>query len=187
METTSLSLLEALRQSPDTPEWGRFVRLYEPLLKHWAASQKFAPQYIDDLAQEVLIKLLKALPEYEKSPGGSFRSWLFRLTVNTGHDFRRRVATRKLPDAAGLSGAEEESPLVEMEKAEYLRELSRHGLALIRAEFSEQTMAAYTLAKIEGRAASDIAAELGISANAVYLAINRVMTRLREVLKDLID
>ena len=37
MHTTSLTLLEAVAARPDAPEWGRFVRLYRPLLEGWAA------------------------------------------------------------------------------------------------------------------------------------------------------
>lgn len=187
MDTTSLTLLEALKAGPTAPEWARFTRLYEPLLKRWAVSRGFTLTDADDLAQEVLLKLFAALPGYRKVPGGSFRSWLFRLTVNTGHDFRRRVATRPLPDPDGLSGVDALSPLTEMEEAEYLRELSRQAVELVRAEFSPQAMASFEGTKVAGRPAAEVAAELGVTPNAVYIAVNKVMTRLREVLAELMD
>ena len=101
MDSTSYTLLDSLKQGTGASGWPRFVSLYEPLLKRWAISQKFPPNDADDLIQEVLLKLFTALSEYEAG-GGSFRSWLFRLTVNSGHDFRRRVATRRLPAPDGL-------------------------------------------------------------------------------------
>ena len=187
MDTTSLTLLDSLKRGPAAPEWARFVTLYEPLLKRWALSQKFPPQDSDDLVQDVLLKLFTALPDYERAGGGSFRSWLFRLTVNAGHDFRRRVATRRLPAPDGLSGVADESPLAAMEEAEYLRELSRQALELIRPEFGEATMAAFRRTKVDGLPAAEAAFELGMTPGAVYNAVNRVMTRLREVLAGLID
>ncbi len=187
MNTTSLTLLESLKAGPTAPEWAQFVTLYEPLLKRWARSRGFAPQDADDLTQEVLLRLFTELPKYDKKPGGSFRSWLFRLTANAGHDYRRRVATRRLPEPDGLSGVGHESPLTEMDETEYLRELSRQGLELIRPEFGLQAMAAFEGTKIAGRPAAEVAAELGVTANAVYIAVNRVMTRLREVLAGLMD
>jgi RNA polymerase sigma-70 factor (ECF subfamily) len=187
MHTTSLTLLDAVKAQPDSPEWGRFVRLYRPLLEAWAARNGFQPADAADLAQDILVKLLSALPSYQRQAGGSFRSWLFRLATNAGHDHRRRVATRKLPAGEGLSGVEDESPLAEMEEVEYRRELSRRALATVRGDFSEQTMAAFTRTKVDGRPAAEVAGELGMTANAVYVAVNRVMTRLRQELDGLLD
>ena len=187
MHTTSLTLLDAVAARPDSPEWGRFVRLYRPLLEGWAARNGFQPADAADLAQDILLKLLSALPQYEPQPGRSFRSWLFRLASNAGHDRRRRAATRKLPAGEGLSGVEGDSPLAEMEEAEYRRELSRRAVEAVRGDFGEQTMAAFAGTKVDGRPAAEVAAELGLTAGAVYLAVNRVMTRLRAELDGLLD
>lgn len=187
MHTTSLTLIGKISGQPDSPEWERFVRLYRPLLEGWAARNGFQPADAADLAQDILVKLLKELPGYQPLPGRSFRSWLFRLATNAGHDHRRRVATRKLPVGDGLSGVQEDSPLAEMEEAEYRRELSRRALATVRGDFGEQTMAAFTRTKVDGRPAAEVATELGMTANAVYVAVNRVMTRLRAELDGLLD
>ncbi|MFG0317003.1 MAG: RNA polymerase sigma factor, partial [Planctomycetota bacterium JB042] len=41
-----------------------------------------------DLAQEIWIKVFRALPRYR--PGGSFRSWIFSITLNHVRDARRK-------------------------------------------------------------------------------------------------
>jgi RNA polymerase sigma-70 factor (ECF subfamily) len=82
---------------------------------------------------------------------------------------------------------EEDSAFTEMEEQEYRRELSRRAVEAVRGDFGEQTMAAFTGTKIDGRAAAEVAAELGMTANAVYVAVNRVMTRLRAELDGLLD
>ncbi len=187
MQTTSLTLLDAVKGNPHAPEWGRFTRLYLPLIERWAIRNGFQPADAADLAQDVLLKLLSALPGYRREDGRSFRSWLFRLATNAGHDFRRRVATRKLPAGDGLSGVVNAAPFAEMDEAEYLRELSRRAVEAVRGDFGEQTMAAFTGTKIDGRPAAEVAAELGITTNAVYVAVNRVMTRLRQELDGLLD
>ena len=186
-DATSLTLLEAVKAQPDSPEWGRFERLYRPLLEGWAARNGFQPADAADLAQEILLKLLSALPAYAPQPGRSFRSWLFRLATNAGHDYRGRVATRPLPAGEGLSGVGEDPALAEMEEAEYRRELTRRAVAAVRGDFGEQTMAAFTGTKIDGRPAAEVAAELGVTPNAVYVAVNRVMTRLRAELDGLLE
>ena len=61
---TSLTLLDCLCQShPPGEAWERFVRLYTPLLYEWARRQGFKDADQADLTQEVLIKLLRKLPE----------------------------------------------------------------------------------------------------------------------------
>jgi len=190
MVTTSPTLLSRLRQ-PNQPEaWGRFVELYTPLLLYWVRRQGFPDADREDLVQEVLVKLIRELPTYERGEGQSFRGWLFRVTVNQCRDFCRRKTTRPLPGANGLSGVSVHSPssqLEELDEASYRRLLVDRGLELIRADFNDTTWTAFTRLMVEGRAAADIAAELNLTVNAVYQARHRVLTRLREELGGLLE
>jgi RNA polymerase sigma-70 factor (ECF subfamily) len=58
---------------------------------------------------------------------------------------------------------------------------------VIRPDFNETTWTAFTRLMIEGHSATDVAAELGTTANAVYLARHRVLTRLRQELEGVLD
>jgi len=60
-------------------------------------------------------------------------------------------------------------------------------LKLIQEEFAPPTWKAFWAAVVERRPANAIAIELGITPNAVYLARGRVLRRLREELKGLVD
>lgn len=88
MHTTSLTLLEAMKAAPGAPAWGRFVRLYRPLLEGWALRHGFQPADAGELAQEILSTLLTALPGYERRPGHTFRGWLFGVARNAARNFR---------------------------------------------------------------------------------------------------
>jgi RNA polymerase sigma-70 factor (ECF subfamily) len=187
MLTTSLTLLARLRQ-PNQPEaWARFANLYTPLLLTWAKRQGFQEADARDLAQDVLVKLVRQLAAYQRSEGQSFRGWLFRITVNQCRDFRRRKATRPLPGSGGLSASSDRDHVSEMEEVEYRLLLVRRGQELIRPDFNEATWAAFTRMMVEGHSAPDVATELHISVNAVYLARQRVLARLRRELDGLLD
>jgi RNA polymerase sigma-70 factor (ECF subfamily) len=187
MLTTSPTLLKRLQQ-PNQPEaWERFAHLYTPLLFVWARRRGLQEADAHDLIEEVLLKLIRELQKYERVEGQSFRGWLFRVTVNQCHDFRRRKANRALPGADGLSWVADPSPVSDLEEAEYRLLLVRRGLDLVRPDFSETTWAAFTGVMIEGRSAVDVAALLNISVNAVYLARHRVLTRLRQELDGLLE
>jgi RNA polymerase sigma-70 factor, ECF subfamily len=103
MNTTSPTLLEKLRQRDHPEAWERFVRLYTPLLLVWAKRQAMQPADAADLVQDILLKLVRLLPAYERGKDQTFRGWLFRVSENQCRDFRRRVATRKLPAADALA------------------------------------------------------------------------------------
>ena len=57
----------------------------------------------------------------------------------------------------------------------------------MQAEFEPATWKACWESIVEGRSAAEVAAYLGISANAVYIAKSRVLTRLREVIGEFLD
>lgn len=174
---TSATLLDRLRRPDDPAAWDRFTTLYTPLLHTWAARQGFHPADAADLVQDVLVKLLRELPRYVRGPGQSFRGWLRTLATNAGRDFRRRAATRPLPPADGLADAAD--PADGFDEADHRRALVARGLSLIRSEFAGRTWEAFEGVVVRGRAVADVAAELGLTANAVYLARHRVLTRLR--------
>jgi RNA polymerase sigma-70 factor (ECF subfamily) len=186
MLTTSQNLLERLREK-ESNAWAQFVRLYTPLLMAWTRRQAFQEADAQDVAQEVLVKLVRELPAYKRGPGQSFRGWLRRVTLNQGRDFRRRKANRALPGAEGLSLVSDDPADTGSEETADRRLLVRRGLELIRADFNDTTWAAFTRLMMDGRPAAAVAAEFNISANAVYLARHRVLTRLRQELDGLLD
>jgi RNA polymerase sigma factor (sigma-70 family) len=187
MHTTSQTLLERLQQ-PDQPDaWTRFVNLYTPLLAMWARRQGLQEADAEDLAQEVLVKLVRVMPSYERGEGQSFRGWLSQISKNQCHDFRRRRATRALPGADGLSGVNDRELATDLDEIEYRRLLVDQAQKLIRPDFNETTWAAYTGVAVEGRSATEVATGLKMSVNAVYTARHRVLARLREELDGFLD
>jgi RNA polymerase sigma-70 factor (ECF subfamily) len=187
MDTTPLTLLDKLRR-PDAPaaDWERFARIYTPLLLAWARLQGFQHADAGDVAQDVLIKLLRLLPAYQRSPGQSFRNWLLEVTRNQAHDFRRRKATRPLPGADGLDEAPAASdPFADAD--DYRRSVVHRALEVIRGDFSEPTWEAFRRTAVEGRPGTEVAGELGLSPAAVHLARNRVLRRLRETVAGLTE
>lgn len=78
-------------------------------------------------------------------------------------------------------------PLTELAEAEYRCHLVHRALELMQAEFQTVTWKACWECVVRDRTAAEVAAELGITVNAVYLAKSRVLRRLREELQGLLD
>jgi RNA polymerase sigma factor (sigma-70 family) len=58
----------------------------------WCRSKEDA----EEITQEVFIKLTRKLKSFKYK--SSFRTWLFRIVINTAKDYTRENSTRKLYD-----------------------------------------------------------------------------------------
>ncbi len=190
---TSLSLLDRARQR-DRTAWERIVNLYQPLVAHWCIRSGISQADTADVSQEVFAAVSSHLAKFEREKTGSFRSWLRAITRTKIIDHHRRL--QGVPVAGGGSDAKERMESIpESEMASALDNddpaepglLYRKALSLIETEFEPTTWQAFLAAVVDGRKAKDVAADLGITRSAVYTAKSRVLKKLRDQFKDLID
>jgi RNA polymerase sigma-70 factor (ECF subfamily) len=188
MHTTPASLLERLRRTGEQAAWEQFVKLYSPLLLHWARRLGLKEPDARDLVQDVFAILVERLPEFRYDRQKRFRGWLWTVTVNKWRERQRRhAAARREVGDAGLSELSVPDTMSEVDEAEYRQFLTRRAVQLMRADFQPATWRAFWECAVESRAAADVARELGITENAVYLAKARVLRRLRKELEGLLD
>lgn len=187
MHTTPISLLQRLRQPSRAEAWSRFVELYTPLLYYWARRMGLASGEAADLVQDVFVVLLKKLPEFTYDPARSFRAWLRTVIHNKWRENHRR---NSLPIEAASAArlAEVADPAaVELDEAEYRQHLVRRMLHIMQTDFQPSTWKAFWEVVACDRPPAEVAAELGLSIKAVYLAKARVLRRLRQELDGLLD
>jgi RNA polymerase sigma-70 factor (ECF subfamily) len=196
MSLTSASLLERLQQGPDDDAWRRLVDLYTPLIHGWLRRHaSLQAGDADDLTQEVLALLVRGLPSFQHNQrAGAFRAWLRTLTVNSLRDFWRRRRARPWGAAGGGDPArlleelaDSDSGLSRRWDEEHDRHVAAALLERVRGEFTPSTWEAFRQVALEGRSAAEVAAALGLTANAVFIAKSRVLRRLREEGRGLID
>ena len=188
MDTTSISLLQLLRQPNAEAAWQRFVNLYAPLIYYWCRGQGLNPTDASDLVQDVLAVLVTKLPQFEYDRTRRFRGWLKTITVNKVRDFHRRAAARpSIGNDAPIEGIAAPAAADLFEEVEYRSFLVKRAMQLMQTEFEDQTLKACWMHLADGRPAADVAQELGITANAVYIAKSRVLRRLREQLDGLLE
>lgn len=187
METTSISLLERLRQPLDQEAWERFVKLYTPIMNHWARRLGCQGQDADDLVQDVFAHLVRKLPEFHYDRRKSFRGWLWTVTLNKRRQQKRqRAAADEASGADALAHLEDPAGPDAVENAEYREYLVGRALQLMQSEFRPTTWKACWQLIVVGRPAAAVAAELGIGIDAVYAAKSRVLRRLRAELDGLL-
>lgn len=187
--STSSSLVRRL-QNRENEAWSRCVQLYGPMVYVWSRRRNLSEHDSSEIVQEVFRAVARKVGEFHREGTGSFRGWLWTITQNKIRDWRRRQMNR--PVAEGGSDAQQLIQQVpddgEPEMASEASDrvlLVRGVLDRIRAEFEPRTWRAFWLTTVENRAPADVADELGMSANAAYVAKSRVMRRLREELSEL--
>jgi RNA polymerase sigma-70 factor (ECF subfamily) len=186
VNTTSVSLLKRLRNPEAHADWSRFVTLYTPLVYHWACRLGLQDTDAADLVQEVFTLLFRKLPEFTYQKDGSFRGWLHTVLVNK---WRERLRGRPAPSPRGdeLPEVACPDPVHDLVEAEFQRHLLMRALQLMQAEFQPTTWKACWEHAILARPVAEVARELNITVNAVYLAKSRVLRRLRQEFEGLLD
>jgi RNA polymerase sigma-70 factor, ECF subfamily len=187
MLTTPPSLLQRLRDSPEREAWERFVDLYTPLFFAWTKRLHLNDHESADLVQDLFAVLVEQLPLFVYDPHKSFRAWLKTILLNRWRNHLRRRSAEKLIDQADMNEVPDSEAIPELEEAEYRQYVVSRALALMQAQFQPVTWKACWEFVVNDRPASDVARELGISVNAVYLAKSRVLRCLREELAGLLE
>lgn len=185
---TSVTLLELLKNTNDDEAWSRFCAIYGPLIRGWLVRRGLNQTDADDAQQCVMAKLMEKLPEFEHNGNaGAFRLWLRNIVAN-----RLTVFWREKNKLGGGTGGEQiaeigkqladpNSNMSRLWNEEYDKKLCERLLELAEPEFQPQTMQAFRRVALDDEKTSDVADELGISANAVRIAKARVLQRLREL------
>ena len=136
-----------------------------------------------DAVQESLIKAFRSLQSFQ---GGSFKSWIIRIVVNTCYDSlrsRRRRATDSIDDFAGDGeyAPQLEDPAEAPEAYAQRMELS----ALIErgiGDLPPEQRLALTLCDVHGYAYEEISEMTGMPMGTVKSRINRARAKLRDYL-----
>ncbi len=185
-QTTHISLIERLSDGRDPVAWHEFCSRYGDLIRNFARHQRLQPADVDDIVQDVLVALTKAMPGFTYDPSkGKFRSYLKTVTLHAifarSRQKRGEVALVDMKTAAEAAGADAatESLWDEQWRQYHLRQAMR----IIESEFNEADISAFKQYGVSGRSAKDVADELGVSVDSIYQAKSRILKRLSAIIE----
>jgi RNA polymerase sigma-70 factor, ECF subfamily len=192
-ESNSSGLSLAVRLQGGSPEaWRELVDLYGPLVESWCRRAGLAEAARSDVGQEVFFAVHRGIAKFDPTrPHATFRGWLWTITRNAVLEWLMRREPQPAGGSTALahladipdpweSASPDDSPSTPDESASLLR----RALEQIRPTVEPQTWNAFWNTTVLGRNATDVAAELGITAAAVRQAKSRLLRRLRRQLGD---
>lgn len=194
MDETPHSLLDRLRQPAEgelalrEQDWARFDRLFAPIL--CGLADRLCPD--DDDAGELVSELYIALREkiaggkYDPTKG-RFRDWLMTVAHNKWLDILRRRAVRERGRHDLDCEPAVPDTVREFLDREYQANLYRRALEHIQVEFDAPTWQAFLSLVIDDRAPDEVAREFQLTVRAVYMIKFRVLARLRQEMRGLMD
>jgi RNA polymerase sigma-70 factor (ECF subfamily) len=183
---TSATLLDRLKDRNDHDAWRRFEAIYSPQIRGRAMRLLGHAADADDLAQEVRLRVVAAMPGFRYDPKLSFRTWLFTVVRNTWRNWLRHKGRQppevqaELDFAAGVAADLEET-------GPQPPRLDPRVVAAVMAEADPTHWKAFWETAVEERAPADVAAELGLTPGYVCVIKLRVARKLRERLAEMSD
>jgi RNA polymerase sigma factor (sigma-70 family) len=189
---TRASLLVRLRDPQDADAWRQFVELYAPLVYGYLRKQGLQDADAADLCQDVLGAVAGAVGRLEyDARRGTFRNWLFTVVRRKLSDWRKARRSRLRHGDPAPREVLEQSPApagLEAEwEAEWQRRVFVWACEQVRRDVTKSTWQAFWRTAFQGQAGKQVAADLGLSVAAVYLARSRVLARLKELVRSAQD
>ena len=185
------SLLIRVASSGDQGAWEQFARIYRPVVYNVARMRGLQDADAQDVAQQVLIAVARALPTWERRDESTrFRHWLCRIARNAIVNMltrqpRDRAVGGDDHRANDHADVQADGGLDSQLEREYRRQLFRQAAEVVRSRADPVTWQAFAITMIDGLSIPDAAAQLDRSEAVIYAARSRIIRRLRDAVKQL--
>jgi RNA polymerase sigma-70 factor (ECF subfamily) len=194
---TRASLLLAAGDPANKKAREAFADRYAGLIHNWCCrwGRRWGLQEADqkDVAQTILLRLLKMLPMFQYDPSKRFRGLLRTMThraiVDLHREGQRRPAGRGSGDTGVFSQLHEEPApddpavedltqelVVQMERDQRLREVCER----VRQRVNPRTWQAFWLTTVEDKPTAEVAQQLGMPKGHVLVYKHRVIEKIQE-------
>jgi RNA polymerase sigma-70 factor (ECF subfamily) len=183
---TRITLLGRLRADPsDQAAWNELVVHYGGKIHAWCLRWGLQEADAQDVTQDVLLKLARAMKGFTYDPTRSFRAWLKTLTNHALSDFvegRPKAALGSGDSQVGqmLHSVAARADLLQRLEEEFDRELLEAAMTRVRLRVAPQTWEAFRLTALEGLSGADAAARIPMQVAQVFVAKRRVQKLLQE-------
>ncbi|PYJ55603.1 MAG: RNA polymerase subunit sigma [Verrucomicrobia bacterium] len=192
---TRASLLGRLKDWKDEASWKVFFETYWKLIYNAAIKAGLTDAEAQDVVQETVISVSKSMPSFEyDAVGGSFKSWLLKLTAWRIVDQKRRrdvrPAQRRSDSTTRTATVERiadpaESDLEAIWNEEWEKNLMNAAIERVKRAVDAKQYQIFDLYVLKNWPAGKVASTLKVNQGRVYLAKHRIGTMIRNEIKHL--
>lgn len=184
---TRVSVIMGVRQN-DPDRWKEFYAIYNPMLLSYMRKQGLSYSDAHDTVQDVFLRLIQKISSYDRTRA-RFRSWLFSVARNALIDqARRRAAQKRAVDgwvARVVRGDPQEDREMEMLFERMHRErILQHAVETVRKRASPAAWICFEQRLFRDRPSAEIAKDLGISTDSVYVHTCRTLKKIRAICEE---
>ena len=184
---TSKSLILRIRDASDSDAWSHFETLYSPIVRSYCRRRGVQEADIDDLVQEVMVSVSKAIRSFEYDPGrGRFRSWFGTIAANKLKTFRARQSARAEFSDSTVVLSDQDVDYGEWESI-FCQQILREASKIVRSKVEPLTWACFQATWMENQKALDVGQALGMPIHTVYVNKSRVLKMLDAEVQRLAD
>lgn len=188
---TNPSLLRRIRDAGDQQAWQLFEKTYRGLIRDFCKRKGLQEADVADVTQEVLIKVARAIRSFEYDPArGRFRDWLGSVVRGRLADFFARggqESSGHRDDRSAVDLAQQVADSDPDWTGTFHHYILQAAIERVRSHFDPQNWKAFHEVWVGGRGPAEVAAELGMTVSAVYVAKHRVLKRLQQEVVNLAE
>lgn len=179
-------MLKQIAGATEHPRWAAFVARYRPMMEAYMR-ERFPGVETDDVIQETLLGVMKALPGYveREDRKGAFHNFLTGVLRHKAIDALQRAGRR--------NGAESQAALDQMagdgNEEEWRRTLYAVALGQLmdNPRLGARSKQIFLRTALRGEKPQTVAESLGVSRSLVDMTKSRMTARLRELVERLKD
>lgn len=186
---TTTQLLESLRDSSNDELWTQFDERYRPVLAAFARDQGLS---LEDAAEVAQLTLAQFAADYRAGrydrTRGRLSSWIIGIARNRVVDSARvRQRQRMNRGESALINLPDEQTLTQSWENARRRVIFERALEMLRTDtrMGERTIRAFELCAIRNIPAEAAAIDCQMTVGDVYVAKNRAIKKLREIVATL--
>lgn len=182
-QATRRSLLERLGDLGDQRSWHDFFNTYWKLIYSVARKAGLTEFEAEEVVQETIISVSKNIGTFRYNPAlGTFKAWLLTTTRWRINDqFRKRKAETVEEPEEPIEAA----LLEQIWSTEWENHVLEAALDRLKNEVDSRQFQIFECYVIKGWPPQKVAIELGIKTGAVYLAKNRLLPILKEIVNSI--
>ena len=183
--STSTTLLREIGSCAEHARWSEFEARYRPLMEAFLRD-RYPYLDSDDVIQETLVALARALPSYRYDPKstGFFRNYLTGVLRHKAVDFCRKNGREDRLRAELAALPPSAVPDEDTEWRESVMEIAMRQL-LADETIHSRTKQIFQRVAVDGTSPEEVAKAYGVSRNNVDQIKDRMIRKLRELVRGL--